>query len=80
MVSHLASFRYVEVGCEVHETPFQAFKVVNMEMVSSVKEVTNVEFPMVSWKDYRTVIEAGLLEVWGRVLEFPVNKYCSGLG
>lgn len=53
---------------------FQAFEVVNMEMVK------NVEFPMVSWVDARTVIEAGHPEGWGRVLEFPINKERSGLG
>lgn len=37
MVSHLASFRYVEVGGEIHETTFQAFKVVNVKMDSQGK-------------------------------------------
>lgn len=49
-------------------------------MVSPGKEVKNVEFPMISWMDARTVINAGHTEGWGRALEFPVNKDHSGLG
>lgn len=55
MVSHLASFRYVEVEGEIHETPFQAFEVVSMVMVPPAKEVKNVEFPLVSRKDVKIV-------------------------
>lgn len=45
MVSHLASFRYVEVGGEVQETSFQSFEVVNVEMVAFVREKKKSEFP-----------------------------------
>lgn len=38
MVIHLALFRYVEVRGEIHETPFQAFEMVNMEMTPPLKE------------------------------------------
>lgn len=48
MVSHLAFFRYVEVGGEVHETRFQSFEVVSVVMVPPVKEPKNDEFSMVS--------------------------------
>lgn len=48
MVSHLAYFHYVEVGGEVQETHYQAFEVVNTEMVPPVKEIKKVEFHMVS--------------------------------
>ncbi|XP_058764275.1 uncharacterized protein LOC131637689 [Vicia villosa] len=30
IVSHLSSFRYVEIEVEIHETPFQAFEAVNI--------------------------------------------------
>lgn len=80
MVSHLVYFLYVEVGGEIHETLFHAFEVVNVEMVFPMKEVKNVTFPIVSWKDTRIVIEAGHLEGWVRVLELPINKDRSGLG
>lgn len=34
LVSQLSSFRYIEVGGEIHETPFQAFEIVNVIMAS----------------------------------------------
>lgn len=80
MVSHLASFIYVEDEGQIHKTPFQAFEVVRVVMVPPAKETKNDEFPMVSWKDARIVIEVGHLEGWGRVLELPVNKDHSSLG
>lgn len=46
MVIHLASFCYVEVGGEIHETPFQAFEVVNVEMDPLLKESQSVELSM----------------------------------
>lgn len=59
MVSHLASFRYVEGDGHVDEILFQSFEVVNVEMVAPVMENKKVEFPMVSWRDDRIVIERG---------------------
>lgn len=35
---------------------------------------------MASWKDAKTIIQAGHPTGWGRVLDFPVNKDSSGLG
>lgn len=64
----------------MQETPFQSFEVVNVEMVAPMREKKKVEFPMVSWRDTRTIIESGYPEGWGRLLEFPVNKDCAGLG
>lgn len=80
IVSHLASLHYIEVGGEVHETPFQYFEVVNVEMVSPVREEKKAGFQMISWKDAQTVIKVGYLKGWGRVLELPVNKDHVGLG
>ena len=51
MVSHLASFWYVERGEEAQEIPFQSFEVVNVEMVFPIGEVKTAEFPMASLKD-----------------------------
>lgn len=50
MVSHLASFRYVEGYGEVKEIPFQSFEIVNVEMVGPIGEVETVEFLMASLK------------------------------
>ncbi|KAI5443834.1 hypothetical protein KIW84_012472 [Lathyrus oleraceus] len=80
MVSHLASFMYVEVGGEIHETPFQAFEVVNMEMTQPVKVAPDTKLFMNSWKDAKTIIQAGHPTGWGRLLDFLVNKDRSGLG
>lgn len=63
MVSHLASFHYVEGGGEVDETPFQSFEVINVEMVAPIKEGKKAEFSMATWKDVRTVINVGPPEV-----------------
>lgn len=80
MVSHLESFRYVEVRGEIDETPFQAFEVVNMVMTPPMKESKKGELPMASWKNVKTVIETGHPEGWGRVLELPVIKDRSEMG
>lgn len=44
MMSHLASFRYVEGEGELKEIPLQSFEIVNVEMVGHVGEVKNVEY------------------------------------
>ncbi|KAI5389879.1 hypothetical protein KIW84_075258 [Lathyrus oleraceus] len=80
MVSHLASFRYVEGGGEVHEILFQLFEVVNVEMVASVREGKKIELPMVTLEDAKTMIKAEYPEGWGIILDFPVNEDRSGLG
>lgn len=61
VVSHLASFRYVEVGGEIHETYFQAFELVNMEMAPPVKESQGIELSMDSRKYAKTIIHVGHL-------------------
>lgn len=49
MVSHLASFRYVEGDGELKEIPFQSFEIVNVEMVFPIiDELKNAEFLMSS--------------------------------
>lgn len=80
MVRHLGSFCNIEVGGEMHETPFQSFEVVNVEMVAPARELKNANFLMVSWKHARTDIEDGFPEGWGRVLGFLENKELSDLG
>lgn len=64
MVSHLASFRYVEGGGEVQEIPFQSFEVVNVDIVGPIGEVKIVEFPMAYLKDAQTVIKNRHAEGW----------------
>ena len=79
MVSHLTSFRYVEVEGEIHETPFQAFETVQV-IKAPRPEVKKTEVSISSWKDAKTVVEAGHPEGWGRVLDLPpkLNKFGVG--
>ena len=62
IVSHRASFRYIEGGGGVHETPFQSFEVVNVKMVSPMREEKKTEFPMISLEHAKTVIKNGYPE------------------
>lgn len=58
MVSHLTSFRYVEVEGEVHETPFQAFEIIQMIKTPLFEDKRHVA-SMSSLKDARAVVESG---------------------
>ena len=63
MVSHLNSFRYVEMDGEFIETPCQTFEFISpaaTEDVSTIPKITRVPLRMASLKDARaTVEEAG---------------------
>jgi hypothetical protein len=81
VVSHLASFRYVEGEGEIREIPFQSFEVINVEMVCPTRdESKDAESPMASLKDALTIIKDGHPQGWGRLLELPTNKDRAGLG
>lgn len=81
VVSHLASFRYIEVEGKMKEIHFQSFEVVNVEMVNPFRdESKNVEFPMAFLKDAVIIIKEGHPQGWGRMLELPANKDRTGLG
>ncbi|XP_050877316.1 uncharacterized protein LOC127081075 [Lathyrus oleraceus] len=81
MVSHLASFRYVEGEGEIREVPFQSFEVINVEMVCPARgESKDAESPMASLKDALTIIKDGHPQGWGRLLELPANKDRTDLG
>ena len=60
MVSHLNSFRYVEMDGKFIETPCQTFEVIPptaIEDVSVIPKVTMVPPRMTSLKDARVVVE-----------------------
>lgn len=78
MVSHLASFLYVQVEGEFHETPVQAFEVVQVIKTPLFEEKKHV-IPMSSLKDARAFVEAGHPRGWGRVLDLPPNFEKFGL-
>lgn len=70
MVSHLTSFKYIDLDGEVHETPFQAFEEVKM-IKTPRSEDKKPAISMSSVKDARVVVENGHPEGWGRVLDIP---------
>ena len=64
MISHLNSFRYVELDGEFIETPFQHFKegaqeIATTKTMSSVPMITKPVPRMSSLKDAKAVIEEG---------------------
>ena len=59
IVSHLTSFRYVEVEGEIHETPFQAFETVHAVNFPPPEQKKKPEIVMSSLKDVRAVVEDG---------------------
>ena len=71
MVSHLNSFKYVEMDEEFIETPCQAFEVVPPMIVAVAKTLTVVPVitkpvsRMSSLKDAEAVIKEGGSTVWG---------------
>ncbi|XP_058762353.1 uncharacterized protein LOC131635725 [Vicia villosa] len=79
VVSHLASFRYIEVEGEVHETPCQAFEAVQTIKIPYV-ENKKLEAPMSSLKEAKAVVEFGHPERWGRVLDLPIKQDKCGIG
>ena len=70
MVSHLNSFKYVEMDGEFIETSCQAFEVVQPMVAttkcsSDVPGVIKVVPKMVSVKDARAAIKEGSCDTWG---------------
>ena len=59
MVSHLNSFRYVEMDGEFIETLFQHFEEVPQTLASTETVVEDPPMKMASFKDARAVVEKG---------------------
>ncbi|KAI5396078.1 hypothetical protein KIW84_062320 [Lathyrus oleraceus] len=70
LVSHLSSFSYVEAEDEVG-TPFQAL---------SIAEEKRVGTPMSSFKDTQKIVEDGISDQWGQMIEVTKHKSRVGLG
>ena len=85
MVSHLNSFKYVEMDGEFIETPCQAFEVV-LPMIIATKcssdesKVVKAMPKMVSVKDAHATIEEGNCDTWGQLLDIPFKADKFGLG
>ena len=78
MVSHLNSFRYIEMDGEFIETPFQHFE----EVFPIAAETTEASGPlkMASLKDARAVVQKGECADWGRLPDFTQKTDKLGLG
>ena len=85
MISHLNSFKYVEMDGEFIETPCQAFEVVS-PMVVVAKAILDTpeaakDTPrMASLKDACVVIEDRGCTIWGQISDFPFKSDKFGLG
>ena len=85
MISHLNSFRYMELDGEFIETPFQHFEEVSPEVaatraVSSVPKIIRPLPQMSSLKDVRAVVEEGECTIWGQLPNIPYKSDKFGLG
>ena len=83
MVTHLNSFKYIEMDDEFIETPYHTFKVIPptaTEDVSAIPKVTRVPPRMASLKDARVVVEEGGCTTWGHLPDIPYKSGKFGLG
>ena len=80
MVSHINSFRYVEMDEEFIETPFHHFEEVPQTLASAETMVEDSPMKMASLKDARAVIEKGGCANWGRLPDFTQKANKFGLG
>ena len=71
LISHLSSFSIVEANEAAVGTQFQAL---------SIDNIRGNENSMVSLKDAQQVMRKGHNEVWGQIVDPPVNKNRAGLG
>ena len=81
MVSHLNSFRYVEMDGDFTETLCQNFEEV-LQTLASTETIADDEPPMkmASLKDARAVIEKGGYANWGQLPDFAHKTNKFGLG
>ena len=85
MVSHLNSFRYVELDCRFIETLCQKFEEVPQTMaatetVTNLSRITRPPLKMASLKDAKAVIEEGGCTIWGQLPDIPYKSDKFGLG
>ena len=85
MISHLNSFRYVELDGEFIETPFQHFQEVSQEVavtkaVSPTPKISRPPLLMPSLKDAKAVIEEGGCTIYGQLPDILYKSDKFGLG
>ena len=81
VVSHLNSFRYMEMDGEFIETPCQNFEEVP-QILASTETTTSTRSPlkMASLRDARAIVEEGMNTTWGQLPEFIHKTDNFGLG
>ncbi|KAI5384969.1 hypothetical protein KIW84_071820 [Lathyrus oleraceus] len=79
LVSHLSSFKYVEVDGEIHETLCQAFKTVALERVAFAEQ-KKPGASIASYKQAMEVVNSGKAEGWGTMVDLPVKEDKFGIG
>lgn len=57
LVSHLTSFRYIDVNGETIETPFQSLEMVNVLTIQQTQEQPKYEPSMAFWKGAKAIME-----------------------
>ena len=80
MVSHLNSFRYVEMDGEFIETPCGNFEEVPQTLTSTETVAEDPPMKTASLKDARDVIEKGGCANWGQIPDFAHKIDKFGLG
>ena len=85
VLSHLNSFRHVELDAELIENPFQHFEEVPQTVavtktVSQVLKITRPPLKMSSLKDAKPVIKEGGCTIWGQLPDIPYKSDKFGLG
>ena len=85
MVSHLNSFKYVEMDGEFIETPCQTFEVIPPTIVvakstPATPKAAKDTPKMASLKDARVVVEDEGCTIWGQLPDIPYKSDKYGLG
>ena len=85
MVSHLNSFRYVQMDGEFIENLCQHFEevpqtVAATKIVSKVPKITRTPLKMASLKDAKAVVKEFGCTIWGQLLDIPYKSKKFGLG
>ena len=84
-MTHLNSFKYVEMDGEFIETPCQAFEIVP-PMIAATKASSNMSKAdkvvprMVSLKNAHVVVEDGNCTIWGQLPDILFKEDKFGLG
>lgn len=80
LVSHLKSFRYIEVEREIIETPFQFLDVVNVLILQKIFDSSKPELSMAYWQWAKAIIETENAQGWEKIIDVQENWDMFGLG